>query len=128
MPIPCEQADTIIKQSATIIKIETTLDHVVSLLEKHEDREDRMLEAMEVVAGQTVAIQTNAENLNRHEKAIDELFKMYRHHTEAEVNFACQVMRSQAGTWVLGIVALGFITDMLAHWQIVKNVLAFIRG
>lgn len=117
-------------QEVKIARIEVTLDNVVELLEKHEDREERMAVALETVAAQSEAIKSLAENVHRHEKSIGEAFDLIRQHLneKRQVNMTCRVMQSEGGIWILAIIALGLITDVVAHWQIVRNIVAFIRG
>jgi hypothetical protein len=111
MSIPCEQA-------VTIAKIETTLDHVVTLLEKHEVREDRMLDAMEVVAAQTEAIKYNTDSISRHDIAIDEIFHLLREKKSP----AIQIWESGIGVYLIGIILSNFVLSVYVHWDLVDSI------
>lgn len=118
---PCTQA-------VTIAKIETTLGHVVTLLEKHEDREDRMLDALEVVAGQTETIKAIHETTTRHETEINTLYIMYREHIEkkeAEKSVPIQLFESKFGVYILYVILFCFTIDAVEHFDTLKAIWNF---
>lgn len=104
-------------QEAKIARIETTIDHVVALMDKHEEREARMVEAMEKVAGQAEILHAHAETLSRHEKAFDELFTTSR----AKKTLAISIMESQYGIYLIMAVIMGTIVDVLVNSNILKK-------
>lgn len=111
-------------QSTTIVKIETTLNHVVSLLEKHEEREERMMDAMEKVAGQAEIIHAQAETITRLEKSIEEAFILIRQ----EKNLTMKILSSEAGIYFLYAIAASLFIDCITHWSLVKTIGKYLFG
>jgi len=118
---PCTQA-------VTIMKIETTLTHVVNLLEKHEDREGRMLDAIEVVAGQTEALKAMHETTTRHEDEINNLFVIYREHIEKpkeSKTMPIQLLESKYGDYIMYSIFFCFFLEVWEHWDGIKTLALF---
>lgn len=121
MSEPCTQA-------VTIMKIETTLTHVVNLLEKHEDREGRMLDAIEVVAGQTEALKAMHETTTRHEDEINNLYVIYREHVEKPKetkSMPIQVLESKYGDYIMYAILACFVLEFIEHWDTIKAAATF---
>lgn len=118
MTMPCEQA-------VNIATISTTLDHVVTLLEKHEAREERMLDSIEVVAVQAEILKSLAETNHRQEKEIDELYHLIRGHLEEKdnTNLTCKLMHSEVGKYFLGAIVIGTLIDIYAHGEVIKYII-----
>lgn len=118
MSDPCQQA-------VVIAEIKTTMTHVVKLLDNHEEREDRMLIAMETIAAQQETIKANSQNIHRHEKALTEIFTILRE--DKKENIAQRFWNSSAGVYGLAAIALGLGIDCIAHWQLVKAAWMFFK-
>lgn len=121
-------------QEAKIAKIETTLDHVVKLLEKHEDREDSMLTAMNKVASQAEVLHAHTEVLNRHEKSLEEAFKLIREHIEEAIeldrrrDIVYKILEKPKVVYALvGLILLGTVIDVIAHSTVMKKIFEVIK-
>lgn len=114
------------KQAAKIASIESTLSHVAALLDRHEDREERMMAAMETLAAQAEIIKANAENVSRHEKSIINIYDILR--IEKQENLAQKFWGSSAGIYGLGILFMGLAVDCIAHFKIVRSIWAMFNG
>jgi hypothetical protein len=119
---------------------------------KHEEREERMIEAMERVAAQTEIIHAHAETLSRHDRDIDRSFTELRLNADVsrkelketenslkreidataeelrrKKNFAITALESEAGNYIaVGITLLLLLAvsvDIVAHFPIVMRIL-----
>jgi len=112
------------KQEEIIGELKATTKFFKEFMERHEEREERMVGYMAVVAAQSETLKAHADLIAKQERGLSDAFKLIRR----QKNFAIRVMESEAGIYVLAVVALGLIVDIVAHYSIVKQIWVAIKG
>lgn len=128
MPEPC-------KQEAPISELRTNVLFFQEFMKRHEDREEKMVAYMQQVATQNEVLKSLHESISRHEKSIGVLFDMFRADHESKEreeqrrSLVTRIFMDEKWSMaLLAIIALGAITDVICHWDLLAKIWSLFRG
>lgn len=112
------------KQGEKIGKIEAAIDFMHDFLERHEDRENKMLEYMAAVAAQSETLKAHAVQHQENKAAIAEAFQLIR----ARKNLAIRTLEGDFGNYIIGGLIVIDAALAVSHWPTVWAFVKALRG
>ena len=126
MPVPCTQAET-------IGGIKAALESLDERAERHEQREERILGALENVAAQGKSIEYLLMEVKEHkdytQKVFQEAFKRLRTlEAPPPKPPAIQLLESAVGPYIVGLIFLTAGVTVVADFEVVKTFYKLFKG